>query len=402
MFPYKDPTGTDFLARQGAIDAYRGRMNSQYNTASKVAKTKFVPIAALSNLKPNAEAEVATVPWIAFPRRREGVSNDQVDKVRSNQEEYVEWITQSSGGTLSSVTFTNEFSTYFQTLADLGFDALVAGIKEVIPNANPTVRELFGVDQKPVPLKADGVVGTATWDLLENILDRPIPATDNSVLRLGSRGEAVVWLQTRLNWLNLLDSKLDGAFGAKTEAAVIALQKKYAGGSALFEKNLPNNPWNNGQKGIFCLVNFSNTLPLLFGLMSQCSVPRSDVRPQEVCNVVGTINCVPGRSSDPFVCVTAQTKVLGGNVLSLRDPVGIKFLKLLGIWRLNGTQIDINDPLKNQGLWQVSRGQHRGVLKNAPGLTLDGAPITTGAQVARKLQVGADVVVAAATDLNPA
>jgi Putative peptidoglycan binding domain len=402
MFPYKDPTETDFLARQGAIDAYRGRMNSQYNTASKVAKTKFVPIAALSNLKPNAEAEIASVPWIAFPQRRVGVSNEQVDKVRSNQEEYVEWIAQSSGGTLSSVTFTNEFSTYFQTLADLGFDALVAGIKEVIPNANPTVKELFGVAQKPVPLKADGVVGPATWDLLEDILDRPIPATDNSVLRLGSRGEAVVWLQTRLNWLNLLDSKLDGSFGAKTEAAVIALQKKYAGGSALFEKNLPNNPWNNGQKGIFCMTNFSNTLPLLFGLMSQCSVPRSDVRPQEVCNIVGAINCVPGRSSDPFVCVAAQTKALGGNVLSLRDPVGIKFIKLLGIWRLNGTQIDINDPLKNQGLWQVSRGQHRGVLKNAPGLTLDGAPITTGAQVAKKLQVGADVVVAAATDLNPA
>jgi hypothetical protein len=403
MFPYKDPTETNFLTRQGAIDAHRGRMNSQYDTASKVARTKFVPIAALSNLKPSAEAETATVPWIAFPHRHEGVPNAQVDQVRSRQEEYVEWIVQSSGGKLSSITFTNEFSTYFQTLADLGFDALVAGIKEVIPNANPTVRELFGVDQKPVPLKADGVVGPATWDLLEKVLDRPIPpVTDNSVIRLGSRGEAVVWLQTRLNWLNLLDSKLDGSFGPKTEAAVIALQKKYTGASDLFEKNLPNNPWNNGQKGVFCMANFSNTLPLLFGLMSQCSVPRSDVRPQEVCNIVGTINCVPGRSSDPFVCVAAQTKALGGNVLSLRDPVGIKFIKLLGIWRLNGTQIDINDPTKNQGLWQVSRGGHRGVLKNAPGLTLDGAPIATGAQVARKLQVGADVVVAAATDLNPA
>jgi Putative peptidoglycan binding domain len=402
MFPYKDPTEADFLARQGAIDAYRGRMNSQYDTAAKVARTKFVPIAALSNLKPGAEAEIATVPWIAFPQRREGVSNEQVDRVRSNQEEYVEWIAQSSGGKISSITFTNEFSTYFQTLADLGFDALAAGIKDVIPNANPTVRELFGVDQKPVPLTADGVVGPATWDLLAKVLDRPNPATNIPVLRSGSRGDAVVWLQTRLNWLNLLDGKLDGAFGAKTAAAVIAFQKKYAGGSALFEKNLPNNPWNNGQKGIFCMANFSNTLPLLFGLMSQCSVPRSDVRPQEVCSIVGAINCVPGRSSDPFVCVAAQTKALGGNVLSLRDPVGIKFIKLLGIWRLNGTQIDINDPSKNQGLWQVSRGRHRGVLKNVPGLTVDGAPIASGAQVAKKLQVGADVVVAAATDLAPA
>jgi Putative peptidoglycan binding domain len=402
MFPYKDPTETDFLTRQGALDAYRGRLNSQYDTAAKVAKTKFVSIAELSDLKPNAKAELATVPWIAFPQRRAGVSNDQVDKVRSNQEEYVEWVVQSSGGTLSSITFTNEFSTYFQTLADLSFEALVAGIKEVIPNANPTVKELFGVDQKPALLKADGVVGPATWNLLEKVLDRPNPVNAPPTLRSGSKGEAVVWLQTRLNWLNLADTKIDGAFGPKTEAAVIAFQKRYVGGSTLFRQNLPNNPWNNGQKGVFCMVNFDNTLPLLFGLMSHCSVPRSDVRPQEVCNVVGSINCVPGRSSDPFVCVAAQTKALGGNVLSLRDPVGVKIIKLLGIWRINGTQIDINDPLKNQGLWQVSRGLHRGVLKNAPGLTLDGAPITTGAQVAKKLQVGADVVVAAATDLNPA
>ncbi|MCU0568164.1 MAG: peptidoglycan-binding protein [Oculatellaceae cyanobacterium Prado106] len=398
MFPYKDPTGTDFLQQQGALDTYRGRLISRYDTASKVANTHFAPIASMHNLKSGKDPDVATVTWTAFPRRNESVSNDQVDRVRTNQEEYVEWAVQSSGGKLSSITFTTEFSAYFQTLADHSFNALVAGVKAVIPTANPTVRELLGVDQVPAPLTADGVVGPATWKMLEMVLDRPVP--DNApTLRQGSRGEPVVWLQIRLRWLNLLDGSLDGSFGAKTHAAVVAAQKRYLGAGELFRRNLSNNPWNNGQKGILCMANFSNTLPLLFGLMANCSTPRPNVRPQEVCNLVGSINCVPGRSSDPFVCVAAQTQALSGNALSLRDPVGIEFRALQGIWRINGQQIDINNPQQNQGIWQLSRGRHRAVLKNVPGLTLDGAPIISGAQVARKLQVGADVVVASKGDV---
>jgi hypothetical protein len=399
MFPFKDPTGTDFLQSQGALDTYRGRLTSQYDTASKVANTQFVSVAALRNLKPGAEAESATVTWIAFPRRKESQFN-QVDQVRSLQEEYVEWVVQSSAGKLSSITFTTEFSAYFQTLADISFEALVAGVKAVIPSAAPTVRELLGVDQKPSPLVADGEVGPATWQRLEDVLDRSVP-DGAPTLRIGSRGEAVQWLQIRLNWLNLLDSKIDGSFGPKTDAAVKAFQKRYVGGGQLFRKNLPNNPWNNGQKGVLCMANFDNTLPLLFGLVSNCSAPRGNVRPQDVCGLVGSINCVPGRNSDPFVCAAAQTQVINGNVLSLRDPVGINMLKLQGIWRINGQQVDINDPQKNQGAWQVSRGQHRGVLKNISGLTVDGEPITSGAQVAKRLQVGAVVEVAAESDLNP-
>jgi hypothetical protein len=398
MFPFKDPTGTDFLQSQGALDTYRGRLTSQYDTASKVARTNFLPIATLS--KPGAQVETTTVPWIAFPRRREGTSNEQIDRTRTSHEEYIEWVVQSSGGKLSSITFTTEFSAYFQTLADHSFEALVAGIKAIIPNANPTVGELLGVAQKPVPLTGDGVVGPGTWQRLEDVLDRPVP-DGAPTLRLGSRAEAVVWLQTRLNWLNLLDSKIDGAFGSKTQAAVITFQKRYTGGGKLFRKHLPNNPWNNGQKGILCMANFDNTIPLLFGLLSHCAAPRSDVRPQDVCGLVGATNCVPGRSSDPFVCVAAQTQALNGNVISLSDPVGIRMIKLLGTWRINGEPIDINDPQKNQGVWQISRGQHRGMLKNVPGLTLDNAPITTGAQVAKKFQVGADVVIADANDVNP-
>jgi peptidoglycan hydrolase-like protein with peptidoglycan-binding domain len=410
MFPHQDPTNSNFLQSQGALDTYRGRLHAQYESAAKLPGTKFVPIRAFGSvnsaqgLDRNISFVLGTtfsntiVPWNAFPRRNQAINNAQVDANRRSQEEYVEWAVQSNAGTISSIAFTTEFAAYFQTLADHGFETLVAGIKQVLPNANPTVAELFGTSQKPAALTVDGVVGPATWDLLERILDRP-PA-NAPVLRRGSQGEAVKWLQTRLSWLNLFDGKLTGLFDQTTENAVKAAQKKYIGGGELFRSHLPNNPWNNGQKGIFCMANPDNTLPLLFGLLSQCAVPRKDVSPQDVCSLVGSTNCVPGRSSDPNVCVTIQREALQGNVFSPTDPVGIQILKLQGIWRINNTQIDINDPQKNQGAWQLTRGGRRGVLKNLPGLTLDGTPITSGGQVARKLQVGLKVTIAAEKDLK--
>lgn len=404
MFPYQDPTGSNFLQTQGALDIYRGRLHAQYEMASKLPDTKLIPIRAFGDLQqtprvdrlitfaPGATFGNATVTWNAFPRRNQAVNNTQVDTTRRLQEEYVEWIVQTNAGKLSSITFTTEFAAYFQTLADHSFEALVAGIQQVIPKANPTVAELLGTSQKPAPLEADGVVGPATWSLLERILDRP-PA-NAPVLRRGSQGEEVIWLQTRLAWLNLFDGKLTGLFDQTTENAVKAAQKRYVGAGELFRQNLPNNPWNNGQKGILCMANFDNTLPLLFGLLSHCAVPRPDVSAQEICNLVGAVNCVPGRSSDPNACMAVQTEVLKGNVFSPADPIGIQILKLQGIWRINGVQIDINDPQKNQGAWQVSRSGRRAVLKNLLGLTLDGAPITSGGQVARKLQVGLKVIIA--------
>ncbi len=410
MFPYQDPTGSDSLQRQGALETYRGKINAQYETVSKVSGTKFLPIRAFSPLQPSGLAERiitfstgaqftnVTVTWIAFPKRKQSVNAAEVDADRTLQEEYTEWVVQSSGGKITSITFTTEFAAYFQTLADISFEALVAGIKDVIPTANPTVQELYGTDQKPQPLTADGVVGPATWAILGNVLDRP--ESSPPTMRLGSQGESVVSLQTRLAWLGLLDGKLDGSFGPKTEAAVIAAQKRYAGGGELFRRNLGNNPWNNGKKGLLCMTQAENTLPLLFGLAVNCAVPRLDMPVQEVCSAVGSLNCVPGRNSDPNVCRAVQDQVRNGNVLSLSDPVGIRIVTLQGMWRINGTKIDINDSTKNQGAWQVSRGSHRAVLKNLPGLTVDGSPITSGAQVARLLQVGARVTIAAEKDLK--
>jgi hypothetical protein len=79
---------------------------------------------------------------------------------------------------------------------------------------------------------------------------------------------------------------------------------------------------------------------------------------------------------------------------TLRDPVGVRILELDGAWSLNGAALDINDPGANRGIWAVTRNGRRGVLQVAAGLTLDGQPLLTGAQVSRKLRVAADLITA--------
>ncbi len=118
--------------------------------------------------------------------------------------------------------------------------------------------------------------------------------------------------------------------------------------SQTFLSRLAQNPWNNGQKGILCLTQRANTLGALFNLLTECGVPRAGGAPQDTCSHVGGA-CGVGRSSDPAV---------------------------------------------NQGIWAVSRNGRRGVLSIPAGLDLDGQPLVTGAQVAHKLQVGADLVTA--------
>jgi hypothetical protein len=153
----------------------------------------------------------------------------------------------------------------------------------------------------------------------------------------------------------------------------------------------PDNPWNNGEKGILFLTQGANTMAALFQLVGECALPRLNLQPGEVCaNVNGA--CVPERNSDPVVCQAAQNLARAKNGMSLQDPVGIRILKLQGNWKLNGQQIDINDPSQNQGAWLISRNGRRAVLDVSKGVTMGDDSITTGTQVSTRLQVGATVI----------
>lgn len=161
-----------------------------------------------------------------------------------------------------------------------------------------------------------------------------------------------------------------------------------------FRNNLTLNPWNNGKKGILCLTQPANTLGALFGLLSACGVPKAQGTPQDTCALVGGA-CGPGRSSDPNVCAVAQQAVRDGVGFTLRDPGGVRIVTLNGAWKVGNTDLDdVSDPDTNQGVWTVSRNGRRGVLNVVAGLKLDGAALATGAEVARKLNVAADLLAA--------
>lgn len=170
------------------------------------------------------------------------------------------------------------------------------------------------------------------------------------------------------------------------------------GRARTFRARLQENPWNNGEKGILCLTQRFNTLNALFNLLAACSVRRMQGTPENTCSLVEPA-CGPSRSSDPALCATAQRSVRAGMALSLRDPVGVRIVKLEGMWKIANDDIDINDPAQNRGIWIVSRNRQRAELSIVDGLTVDGELVITGAQVARKVKVASDLLAAPDTAL---
>ncbi len=130
----------------------------------------------------------------------------------------------------------------------------------------------------------------------------------------------------------------------------------------------------------------------LFNLLRACGIRQSNIDVDAVCGNVGGA-CGSGRHSDPRVCAAAQTQARNDNALSLVDPAGIVITELGGAWRLDGQDLDINNPQSNHGIWEVSRGGHRAILNVRDGLTLDDDPVASGAQVSNSLDVAANVVI---------
>ncbi len=317
MFAYQDPSGRGVLASQNALDIYRTTVDRLYRRSALQLNSAFTLLEAFEGLTFDRGLSITTLPWIAFPRLANQPFN-VIDADRFNlQDEYVEWRTEFEGEQVARITFTTEFPEYYQALAQVSTEALIAGIQDAIPRANPTVEELFGSNFNP--------------DL----------------------------------------------------ASPLARANR-------FRDNLRQNPWNNGEKGILCLTQRNNTMGALFGLVEPCAIARRDIPASAVC---GMVACVPGRNSDPIICQASQNLARNLNGLSLQDPVGIQIKRLVGTWKIDGQEIgDINDPDRNQGAWVISRNGRRAVLEVSKGVTIGDTVITSGAQVAAQLQVGADVI----------
>lgn len=80
--------------------------------------------------------------------------------------------------------------------------------------------------QKANGLGVDGIVGKLTWAKLYDATPVNVtPVTTQPMLRTGSRGDAVRKLQELLNAKGYTCGNVDGIFGSKTYAAVLAFQK---------------------------------------------------------------------------------------------------------------------------------------------------------------------------------
>lgn len=144
MLAYTDPTGTNFLDSQGALDEYRAIIDNFYRTSARISNSGFTLLDAFENL-PAGTSRIDSIPWRAFPITA-SASNNQIDNDRFRwQDEYVEWrVEKSATGAITQITFTTEFPEYYEALAKISTDALIAGIQDVIPGASPTLDELFG------------------------------------------------------------------------------------------------------------------------------------------------------------------------------------------------------------------------------------------------------------------
>ena len=322
MFNYQDPGGK--LKPAKALNNYRQLVHAQYRDQAKRPGSAFTLLEAFAELPAGTAPREDAVEWLAFPRRF-NASNEQIDTDRFRfQDEYVEWRVEKSAGKLKQVTFTTDFLEYYEALAMVGVNELIAGIQAVIPGANPKVAELFG------------------------------PGADPSGVLPESR-------------------------------------------AARFRNFARQNPWNNGTKGILCLGQQFNTLSALFNLVGPGAVVNLNVDPSQICGTLGGF-CGADRNSDPNIATAVQNLARTKRGLALRDPVGIEIVKLIGVWKRNGIQIDINGPGQSP-IWSVTRTGRRAVLKNVAGLTVDDDPITSGSQVAARLRVRAVVVSAAEADL---
>ena len=81
--------------------------------------------------------------------------------------------------------------------------------------------------QKKYNLTADGVAGSETLKKLDSAYKNADSDKDDDSLRKGATGTAVKTLQTNLKKLGFYTAYVDGSFGATTESAVKAFQKKY-------------------------------------------------------------------------------------------------------------------------------------------------------------------------------
>ncbi len=81
--------------------------------------------------------------------------------------------------------------------------------------------------QKEYGLTIDGIVGSQTWAIVDTIDVSENDTNSHPILRFGSKGSDVEYLQRRLNGIGFGTIVVDEIFGVGTEEAVKKFQKYY-------------------------------------------------------------------------------------------------------------------------------------------------------------------------------
>ena len=149
-----------------------------------------------------------------------GLSADGVAG-KATQDAIATTISRKSKGILSKGQVSNDVRNLQNDLKTLGY--LASNADGAFGTGTEAAVKAF---QKNHKLTQDGLVGTSTRSQISAAVKAKIER-ENSVLKLGSKGDKVKNLQSNLNELGYKAGTPDGQFGSGTQDAVIRFQKTY-------------------------------------------------------------------------------------------------------------------------------------------------------------------------------
>ena len=156
MFAYTDPVATGLLDQEGALQTYRENIHAFYRSEARKPNCSFTLLSAFDDALADPDTIVSGISWAAFPKVSPG-SDAEIDQQRFlHQDEYVEWrVERDDAGRITRITFTTELSEILKSLAEVSEQALLSGVQEIIPGAQPTTEELFGPGFAPAQASPD-------------------------------------------------------------------------------------------------------------------------------------------------------------------------------------------------------------------------------------------------------
>ena len=149
-----------------------------------------------------------------------GLSADGVAG-KSTQDAITTAVNRKTHGIISKGQFSNDVKNLQNDLKTLGY--LSGNVDGAFGTSTENAVKAF---QKNNGLTQDGLVGSATREKIAAAVKNKTEK-ENSILKLGSRGDKVKTLQNNLNSLGYKAGTADGQFGSGTQDAVTRFQKTY-------------------------------------------------------------------------------------------------------------------------------------------------------------------------------